>query len=116
MSSMTVDEKRQQKAMLLLEYQEAEDELASLQEKALRLSKTINDVVTFLNRNCNPRVRPASAQFEREAAEADAKVRTSAVYREAFSVDKVVSTIDEIQSAYKRVQELTDRKAALGLK
>ena len=38
---MTEDEKRQQKAMLLLEHQEAEQNLAHLEEKAERLSRRI---------------------------------------------------------------------------
>jgi hypothetical protein len=41
---MTDDEKRQQKAMLLLAYQEAEENLAHAQERATRIAGAIEEV------------------------------------------------------------------------
>jgi hypothetical protein len=38
---MTADETREQKALLLLEYQETEAELANVEEKARRLAERI---------------------------------------------------------------------------
>jgi len=46
---MTDDEKRQQKAMLLLEYQEAEDNLAHLLEQAKRKAAAFKEVAVWLD-------------------------------------------------------------------
>lgn len=107
---MTDDEKRQQKAMLLLEYQEAEGNLAHLREKASRMQEPFRDIASWLN--------SATLEFRKtEDFQLNANVRSNAeAYRKAMNFDSAVSLMDEIQKAEKTVEELARRKSALGLK
>ncbi len=109
---MTDDEKRQQKAVLLLEYQEAEENLAHLREKAGVLARSTNEVGMWLGRTYLP-VR-ANDQDDRKR---DANIRANlAQYREALNLDAAVSLMDEIGQAEQELGSLSERKKALGLK
>jgi hypothetical protein len=107
---MTEDEKRQQKAMLLLEFQEAEETLAHLQEKATRMHEPIADVADWLN-SCHRGSRQ-TYDFQR-----DKRIRSNLqTYRNALNFDEALSVMDEIARTEKLLEELGQRKKALGVK
>lgn len=110
---MTEDEKRQQKAMLLLEYQEAETSLAHLAEKAMRMANQISQVKDWLRsktpevaRNMGYRAQDAEAEFN--------KIKDS--LRLAMNFDSVCALAAELVQARDHLEELRKRKEALGLK
>lgn len=113
---MTEDEKRQQKGMLLLEYQEAEDNLAHLEEKAKRVSKNISAVSKWLE----DRTRGYTP-----AGGGDDKVYVDNRYIDIQNNPEIVNAMDfeaakslalEIKEARRKVQELAERKKSLGVK
>jgi hypothetical protein len=109
---MTDDEKRHQKAELLLQYQEAEENLAHLREKAGVLSKLVDEVAMWMSRAHIP-VR-ANDQDDRRR---DGNIRKNpAKYREAMNFDAALSLMDEIAEVCQQLNDLSERKKALGLK
>lgn len=109
---MTDNEKRQQKAMLLLEYQEAEENLAHLKEKAGVLSKSIDEISTWLSR-AHIEIRTNEQGDQKR----DANIRANiAQYRQALNLDAAVALMDEIKEAERELDSLAERKKALGLK
>src|SRR5436305_7564072 len=106
---MTVDEKRQQKAMLLLEYQEAEQELAHLREKAGRTAEPFNEVAIWLKHANLPVARSGNEDETR-----DAEIRANlGRYREAVNFDNALALMDEISAAKNTLQVLAERKSNL---
>jgi hypothetical protein len=107
---MTEDEKRNQKAMLLLEYQEAEQELAHLKTKASKLVENIDRVREWLN-NAARGNRDDKARF------ADANIRaTFQSYSEALQAESLLCLVDEINKVKSKVDQLAAQKTSLGLK
>ena len=107
-----IDEKRQQKAMLLLEHQEAEEELAQLRARAARISGRIAEVQTWLNRVAFP-----EHTLDPKEQARDATIRTkSDMYREALNFDAALSVVNEIAAAKKRLADLASMKESLGLR
>ena len=110
---MTEDEKRHQKAMLLLEYQEAEEHLANLQEKAKRISYRLLAVAKWMD-NC---AKGAAVSDKVHVSELGGIV--------SISSPDIIAAVDfpvaqslyiELMEAQRRVRELSDRKHSLGLK
>jgi len=99
---MTDEEKRQQKATLLLEYHEAEEDLKQLREKAARMAQPFLAVGDFLTRASRGQPR-----FGR-----DEGVRKSFEYMRPL---EALALIDEIDAAHEKLADLGRRKAALGL-
>ena len=111
---MTDDEKRQQKAMLLLEHQEAENNLAHLREKAGRFSAPIQQVGRWVN---HTQSADLYAGYDQEDKKLDATIRTSVdLYRKALNFDEALALMDEIKAAEELVRQSARRKAELGLK
>lgn len=111
---MTEDEKRQQKAMLLLEFQEAEHELANLRERAGRVAQPILDVGKWIM-NASPELGPSVNKVE--FSKYDTRIRVNADrYRKAVNFDDALALMDEIATAEKKLENLAMRKTELGLK
>jgi hypothetical protein len=116
---MTEDEKRQQKAMLLLECQEAEQHLAHLQEKAKRISQNILAVSKWIENR--------SKGYNAAGSGEEDKVYVTEIgrYVNIFADPEIAKAMDfeaanslaiELNEARRRVRELSERKKALGLK
>lgn len=111
--NMTEEEKRQQKAMLLLDYQEAENNLAHLREKAGRVAKPYDDVGTWLGR-ASSFTYPG---YREEDAKRNANIRVNLeAYRKSLNFDEALALMDEIKKAEELLAQLARRKAELGLK
>jgi len=100
---MTDEEKHQQIGRLVLEYQQAEQHLAHLREKAASAATAFIQVGDWLKR-----VSAGQPQFGRNE-----QARKSA---ETVASAEALKLIDEIAEAQRTLADLAQRKAALGLK
>lgn len=106
---MTDDEKRQQKAMLLLQHEETRQELEHLRIKAWNLGEAIKEVAAWL---IAAREMPLS---ERDR-ERDEKIsKNTPRYRELLNFDAISELRDVLKRTNDRFRELTKQKKALGL-
>jgi hypothetical protein len=113
---MTDDEKRQQKAMLLLEFQETELNLASLREKAGCIGREILEVGQWLA-NMSPERGPNMEYQKKENSRRNSKIRVEiAKYRNAMNFDEALELMNELEKAEKQLASLALRKSELGLK
>lgn len=115
---MTEDEKRQQKAMLLLEYQEAEENLAHLQEKAKRLSQYLLAVSKWMEDRSHGYSTAGGSEEKVYVTEMGGYVNilTSPEVTKAVDFEDVKSLAVEIKDARTRIQQLSERKKSLGVK
>ena len=113
---MTEEEKRQQRAMLLLEFEEATDNLASLREKAGRIGRDILEVGTWLASMSAER-GPSVETNRIENSRRDQRIRDSlSKYKSAMGFEDAVSLMNEIAGAEKILSDLAFRKRELGAK
>jgi hypothetical protein len=109
---MTEDEKRQQKAMLLLEYQEEEDNIAHLKEKARRKAAQFQEIQNWLSW-----VASVMKPYDAEERKRDATIRANIdSFRPAINFEEALALVDEVIAAEKALGMLRNRKAELGLK
>lgn len=107
---MTDDEKRSQKAELLLKAQETEDDLRHLREKAKSTAAKIAEVRQWLD-------GVGDASSEREQRSRSAQIRGNVDhYKRALDLDEAIKLADEIRDTERKLQELANRKAELGLR
>jgi hypothetical protein len=103
---MTDTEKKQQKGVLLLEYQEAEEDLAHLREKAVTIARALSDVSMWLNDVS----LMAHGGTSEEGISRDATVRANfEKYRLALNFDSIVSLMNKIKQALENLAELSER-------
>jgi len=109
---MTEDEKRQQKGLLLLEYQEAQQNLAHLKEKAYRKVEALDEVRKWIRS-----VQSVSTNYSPDELTRNNNIRTNLdTFRNAMNFDDVLLLMDEIKKANQLLETLEKRKADLGLK
>jgi len=109
---MTQEEQRQQKAMLLLECNEAESELAALKEKAKRISEAIKTFGAWLEGASHGQYSHGNLHVASLGA---VNVLTDPRFEAAMSFDKANELVDQISEVQKRVDDLRNRKRELGL-
>jgi hypothetical protein len=106
---MTEDDKRQQKAMLLLEHLEAKQNLAHLQTKATKLAEALGLVREWL-------VNASRDHTTSDRTRLDVTIRSNPTqYSEALNFDSVAALVDEIRQAEDKLRELGQSKERLGL-
>lgn len=113
---MTEDEKRRQKADLLLEYEEAEQSVAHLREKATRIATRIEAVSRWLLNAAGNNDTFSDRVYVSTAGSELFEVPTNAQIPPAMDFSEAVKLVNEIRAGIRRVQELKQRKAALGLR
>lgn len=106
---MTEQEKRQQRADLLIGVEDAHTEYAHLRERVYRLADSFEDVVRTLR--CNGTLKPSPADFD---AELEIESRLKAEHQAIFDFQKTADAIEELRRARQRLFTLTERKAQLG--
>ena len=107
---MAEDEKRNQKGILLLEYQEAEQELAHLRTKAAKLSDDMYWVREWLD-------KAAKGKNDEKTRSEDDNIRTNFnKYKEALRLEALLSLVDDIHKAEGKLATLAAQKTSLGLK
>jgi len=114
--TMTDDEKRQQKLTLMMEFDEAESNLAHLREKAGRIGKDMLEVGQWLG-YMSPGELPDTEFRKKENSQRNSLIRASlGKYRSAMAFDEALALMDEIAKAEKQVESIAIRKSALGMK
>jgi hypothetical protein len=111
---MTENEARHQKAMLLLESQEAEQNLALLQEKAKRIANRLLAVVEWLE-NAGRSARTDS-KFWSNRASGQIDIFGDPQIEIAMNLAEVKQVVSDIKAAHALTLSLNERKQALGLK
>jgi hypothetical protein len=110
---MTEDEKRQQKAELLLSYHEAEDDLAHLQEHAYTLSETAKKVSEWLKDHGSS----ANTYGSRiDAERLNQKMMTDPHIEAAMDIKDMRKVVEGVRAAREKLSILKQRKEALGLR
>jgi hypothetical protein len=109
---MTDDEKRQQKAMLLLDLQEAKDSLEHLKLKAYKDEEMVVDLKSVLYEARNSD-RPFSTQ---DSAKLRYKIETNKEkYKSASDPESVILLTVGISELRAKIKTLEDQKKALGM-
>jgi hypothetical protein len=112
---MTEDEKRQQKAMLLLEHQEANDHLAHLEENVKRVAERIMAVSEWLER-ASQRGSDLNREVMWLPKVGEVNVLADSKFASAMDFEAVKALFQEVKEAKARFNELAERKQLLGLK
>jgi 2-phosphoglycerate kinase len=108
---MTQDEKRQQKMELLLQYQEAEDDLAHLRERAKQISERLGKITAWLHDYYEFHNRPMQ-----EINQRNYQIVNDPQYRNATNFNEMIELVEQIRVAQGKLAELAKRKESLGLR
>lgn len=103
---MTDQEKKLQRAQLQVELDDAQSELAHLQEKALAMADHIANVVRKLQHNAI--LKPSQLDFSVEA-----ELENRLDPGQQLDVEAVRKVISEMRAGRQKVYSLLDRKAKL---
>lgn len=104
---MNDEEKRNQKAWLLLEHQEALESLAHLKERGARLSETFLKIGDWLRHQATG--QPGRYRHVNSS-------EMIADYRGTGSAEELAAFLDELEAARHKVLDLERRKTELGLR
>jgi hypothetical protein len=111
---MTDEEKREQKALLLLEYQEAENHLAQLRERARRKAESFDIVERWLKYVAGDNT---AHHYGQDSSKIGDMIQPNlAKYKENLDLDAVFKLVAEVENAKLKVSDLGKRKAELGLR
>jgi hypothetical protein len=105
---MTEQEKRQERAALQIEIENANEDLAYLRAKALRLADGFAEVSRKFRTNGS--LNPSGADFD-PASEIENRIRPE--LETLFDFTATVALIDQLRTARKKVFNLSERKAQL---
>jgi hypothetical protein len=104
---MTEEKKREQRAMILLEYEEARENLAQLIESARRMASPIEEVCQWIK----DAYQPIRLGYEQAVVKRNENIRANPdTFRNSMNFDKIVSLIGEIAEAKELLVELDQRK------
>ncbi|MGA9530168.1 MAG: hypothetical protein WBS24_18790 [Terriglobales bacterium] len=107
---MTEDEKRHQRAMLLLQHEETRQELEHLRLKAFDLSKEIGEISDWLS---GAREMESTGDRQRQRDEKIEKCLSH--YRDVFNFDAIVALREELKRVNADLRTLAKQKKDLGL-
>jgi len=109
---MTVDEKRQLRATLLLEIEEAEHDLAAIKESARRYLLDVRDVVRTVESTLDKMERMQVPNLGPDPVD---EMRKNQRLRNNFSFDAALAVIDQLRDASAKLHDLRRRKAEFGI-
>lgn len=113
---MTEDEKRQQKAMLLLEYHDVEQNLCHLEAKASGISRRLSAISDWLERASKRQDPIHDTVYSSKLGSGEVNILTDPQVRAAMDFDGACQLVAEIKAGRQRVNELYKQKQSLGLK
>jgi hypothetical protein len=105
---MTEQEKKQQRANLLIEIDDAGQDFAHLREKALSLTDRLGEIAQKVYVNAN--LKPSRSDF---SAEAELAGKLNPEHQTVLNFDEIGNLIEELRTARKRLFNLAERKAQL---
>jgi hypothetical protein len=107
------DEDKQQQEAVLLEFREAEQELARIEESARSLAANIRQVAEWIESSTYPDFLQKMENQERHAKMSSEG--GSKLYAQALNIQRALETVMLVITARKRMDDLRQRKASLGL-
>jgi hypothetical protein len=114
---MTTDEKREIKGRLLLDFQEAEDELAHLSEKARKEAANLRTLAGFIDSVRPPESKTAYVEKDPQYHAARfATICRNCGYGEALDLKAFLQLANELEQSKLRVHVLMKQKTDLGLR
>lgn len=105
---MTEHEKKQQRAALIVDIEDAQSDLAHLQEKALRVASHLGKIAAKVQKNAT--LVPSSNDF---TAEYELENRLDPSDMAVLSFSEVVKLIEELKLARQAMFNLNHRKSLL---
>lgn len=105
---MTDQEKREQRGRLLVDLEDAKSDLASLQEKAVRMSEEMKEAATTVRRNAD--LQPSGEELATGGA---AENRLGQEYQSLPAYIDLIKLIQALRAARQKVYSLELRKARL---
>lgn len=105
---MTDQEKKQQRANLVIEIEDAQGEFVHLREKALSLADRLDEVVKKVR--ANAAYRPSNADFNPDFELAN---RLDQRHQTALDYDTTNRLIEELRAGRKKLFSLAERKSQL---
>lgn len=110
---MTIDDKRQQRAMLLLECEEAESDLNHCIEHARRYADALQNVLSVVNHAVRDGDKaPREARLSIDAPSMEVLEREP-FYREVLNLEPAKNAVQAIEQAKVKLHDLRVRKARL---
>jgi hypothetical protein len=106
---MTTDEKRQQRAAVLVDLEDAQENLKHLQVKAVRMAAFLNEIADKLRRNAS--LKPTGNDF---SLETDLANRLNPNQQDIPDFAAIQGTIEELRSTRQRIFNLEQQKSQLG--
>jgi hypothetical protein len=113
---MTEDEVRKQKALLLLDVNEAEQELAQLEEKGKRISIHLKGFAEWLDGVLRAGMQYGASGEAYISAIGKVNVLHDAQFKISMNFDEAVKLFDQLTAVRKRLNDLNERKRSLGLR
>jgi hypothetical protein len=108
---MTEDEKRQQRAMLLLQHEETRQELEHLRLKAWTMSQEIKEIADWL---ADAREMQSVGEFQQR--EKDQKIENCfSHFRDVFNFDAILALREEMKRVNASLRTIAKQKKDLGL-
>jgi len=105
---MTDQEKRQQRVNLMIDLEEAQEELAHLRERALRVADGLESAARKMRENAD--CQPSNADF---SPEQELSSKLSQRHQEAMDHEQATSLIENLRMARQRVVQLNQRRSQL---
>lgn len=113
---MTDDQKRLDKAALLLEYQEAEDEVGHLFERSHKITGALDELLRTIRPDLSVLIDEAHAHYDQKTISEMWGYGKVEQMRKALDIDAMLNLADEIRKAKWKLAGLKQRKQALGLR
>ena len=110
---MTVDEKRQLRGEVLVEFQDAVENLKALTEKGRRASESFTELAIWIRNAYSGHNFDPAQDFWSKDHHANI-IRNEPRYRDVMNYEEIITLADHIVSAQKRVDDLRERKQAMG--
>jgi hypothetical protein len=111
-SLVTTDEKRQQRANLVIELEDAHSDFVHDREAALSQAESLNELASWLIRSAQ--TEPSGADFQTMNL-SDMEFRAKGKYREAANFDRLVGLVDSLKVHRKKLYNLEMRKHQLSV-
>ena len=105
---MTDQEKREQRVNLLIDLEEAQEELAHIRERALRVADDLESAAQKMRENAD--CQPSKAAFSPEQELAS---KLTQRHQEAMYFDQAANLIEKLRTSRRRVFQLSERRKQL---
>jgi len=108
---VTTDEKKQQRANLIIEMEDAQNDFAHERETAFSLAKSLWELSQWLKEHAQQ--EPSGADFAAGGDLRDTNIRIQGKYRECLDFDRMVRLTESLKKHRQDLYNLESRKQQL---